>query len=382
MLVHHISPLPHMLLHVRFGRSGETHGITQRRRLGAIVRTPPPRWQQVAPYRRDVASGRPPVRPRLRANRGANGARGLADARGEDVEAFIVELLGKHQPATAKDRYRGLHAFYKWLEDEDEIPHPMRKLKPPAVPEQPVPVIGESQLQRLLAVCAGKDFEARRDTALILLLVDAGPRRSELVGMRLDAVDFEYDVIRVLGKGARERALPFGRKTGVCGQVDGRALVCLPLRDCMLPLRGSYPGARMESRRRDAVMVMPGSSCMPRRRRCGRRLPGGSGPAGGQAVAGGQGVPPGPGDGRGGDCGWPARSAWSRRPSSYRRPGGRCIGRGIGGGLGGRSIRPGVVKAVNARRAAHNLGRTVPPDHPFKRRAVLEVAERSMAAAG
>ncbi|HZC99196.1 MAG TPA: tyrosine-type recombinase/integrase [Actinomycetes bacterium] len=77
----------------------------------------------------------------------------------------------------------------------------MRKLKPPAVPDQPVPVIGESQLQRLLAVCAGKDFEARRDTALIMLLVDAGPRRSELVGMRLDGIDFEYDVIRVLGKG-------------------------------------------------------------------------------------------------------------------------------------------------------------------------------------
>jgi integrase len=74
----------------------------------------------------------------------------------------------------------------------------MRKLKPPAVPDQPVPVIGESQLQRLLGVCAGKDFDARRDTALIMLLVDAGPRRAELVGMCLDAVDFEYDVIRVV----------------------------------------------------------------------------------------------------------------------------------------------------------------------------------------
>jgi integrase len=151
----------------------------------------------------------------LRTHRKANGGRGLADARGEDVEAFVVALLERHKPATASNRYRGLHAFYRWLEDEEEIPHPMRKLKPPAVPDQPVPVIGEPQLRRLLSVCAGKDFEARRDTAIILLLIDAGPRRSELAGMRLDAVDFEYEVIRVVGKGGRQRALPLGRKTSV-----------------------------------------------------------------------------------------------------------------------------------------------------------------------
>jgi site-specific recombinase XerD len=152
----------------------------------------------------------------LRAHRKAHGGRSLAQARGEDVEAFIIDLLGRHKPSTTtNNHYRGLHAFSRWLEDEEDLPHPMRKLKPPAVPDQPVPVVGESQLQRLLAGCAGKDFEARRDTALIMLLVDAGPRRGELVGMLLDAVDFEYDVIRVLGKGGRQRALPLGRKTSV-----------------------------------------------------------------------------------------------------------------------------------------------------------------------
>jgi site-specific recombinase XerD len=151
----------------------------------------------------------------LRARRRAHDGRALADAKGEDIEAFIVTLLSRHKPATASNRYRGLHAFYRWLEDEEDTPHPMRKLKPPAVPDQPVPVISEPQLRRLLAACAGKDFEARRDTAIILLLIDAGPRRSELADMRLDAVDFEYEVIRVIGKGGRQRALPLGRKTSV-----------------------------------------------------------------------------------------------------------------------------------------------------------------------
>jgi integrase/recombinase XerC len=98
-------------------------------------------------------------------------------------------------------------------EEEEDIPSPMAKMKPSAVPDRPAPVLSEPQLRALFAVCAGMDFEARRDTAVLMVLLDAGPRRSELLGMRLGDLDFEYDVVRVVGKGGRERALPFGRKT-------------------------------------------------------------------------------------------------------------------------------------------------------------------------
>jgi hypothetical protein len=106
--------------------------------------------------------------------------------------------------------------FYAWLEEEGEITaDPMAKMKPPVIPEQPIPVVPDDALRRLFAACAGKDFEARRDTAMIMLLLDSGARRAELVGLRLEDLDFEHDVARVIGKGRRERALPFGRKTAV-----------------------------------------------------------------------------------------------------------------------------------------------------------------------
>jgi site-specific recombinase XerD len=143
-------------------------------------------------------------------------ARGVdvATARREDLEAFLAGLLARWKPATANNRYRALRVFYAWLEDEGEIPaDPMRKMKPPAVPEQPAPVLGEELLRRLLAACDGKAFEARRDRALILLLLDTGGRRAEVAGMRVGDLDFEYGVVLVLGKGGRERALPFGNKT-------------------------------------------------------------------------------------------------------------------------------------------------------------------------
>jgi integrase/recombinase XerC len=91
----------------------------------------------------------------------------------------------------------------------------MAKMKPPAVPDQPIPILTEPRLRALFAVCAGRDFDARRDTALLMMLLDAGPRRAELLGMRLGDLNFEYDVVIVVGKGGRERALPFGRKTAL-----------------------------------------------------------------------------------------------------------------------------------------------------------------------
>jgi integrase len=63
-------------------------------------------------------------------------------------------------------------------------------------------------------VCEGKDFEARRDTALIVLL-DTGARRDELMSRKLTDLELELDVLLVLGKGRRERTLPFGRKSAL-----------------------------------------------------------------------------------------------------------------------------------------------------------------------
>jgi site-specific recombinase XerD len=140
----------------------------------------------------------------------------LAEAQRGDIEGFLAGLLDRWKPATASNRYRALRIFYAWLEDEDEIDaNPMIKMKPPAVPEQPVAVVPEDGLRRLITGCSGKNFEDRRDLAILMLLLDTGARREELVRMRVTDLDFELDVVQVLGKGGRRRALPFGHKTAV-----------------------------------------------------------------------------------------------------------------------------------------------------------------------
>jgi site-specific recombinase XerD len=146
----------------------------------------------------------------------ADRGRGLLDARREDLEAFLGELLQRRAPETVATRYRRLRVLYRWLEEEEEIPaSPMARMKPPIVPDQPVPVVPEDGLRLLLGACAGKDFEARRDTAIVMFLLDTGARRGELADLQLGDLDLDLDVAIVLGKGRRERALRYGRKTAV-----------------------------------------------------------------------------------------------------------------------------------------------------------------------
>jgi len=140
----------------------------------------------------------------------------VASIHREHVEAFIGFLLEHFAPATAANRYRALRVFFGWCLEEGEITEsPMRNMKPPHVPEIAVPVLTDAELKRLLRACEGKDFDVRRDMAIVRLFLDTGMRRAELTGLKVSDVDFEQDVAIVLGKGRRPRACPFGRKTAV-----------------------------------------------------------------------------------------------------------------------------------------------------------------------
>ena len=55
-------------------------------------------------------------------------------------------------------------------------------MRPPIVPDAPVPIVPDDGLKRLFQACAGNSYESRRDTALLMLLLDTGARREEIVG--------------------------------------------------------------------------------------------------------------------------------------------------------------------------------------------------------
>jgi site-specific recombinase XerD len=149
------------------------------------------------------------------------GERGMPAAVGsirrEHIESYVEHVLSTRKPTTASFRYRSLQSFFKWLVDEGEVEHdPMARMSPPIVPEVSVPVVSTEDLKRLLATCDTKTFEGRRDEAILRVFIATGARLAEVTNLRIGEdpdVDLDSGVIRVLGKGRRQRLLSIDPKT-------------------------------------------------------------------------------------------------------------------------------------------------------------------------
>ncbi|SDS49760.1 site-specific tyrosine recombinase XerD [Agrococcus carbonis] len=180
----------------------------------------------VAAYRRDLAGYLEVLE-----------ARGVTDASaitGEDVAAFRAALADRALAASSVARHlSAVKALHRWLVDERVAAEDVaRDQRPPKLPQRLPKAISVSQMQRLLEV-AGADVDpgdgsgdgsaasdgaavdpARlRDRALLELLYATGARVSEVIALDVDAVppaDAEHPLIRVTGKGAKQRLVPIG----------------------------------------------------------------------------------------------------------------------------------------------------------------------------
>lgn len=161
--------------------------------------------------------------------------RGLTEATKADVTAWLEHRLTEVSATTVAIRFRSLRAFYRWLETEDEIAKsPFDGVKEPKVSAAPVVVLSDDDLKKLLKACVGREFEDRRDEALIRLFCEPGsPRLGEMAGVRMEDLDMSKDYVRVAGK-TGERLVPFGAKTG-------QSL------DRYLRMRGKHPKAAEEA---------------------------------------------------------------------------------------------------------------------------------------
>jgi len=145
------------------------------------------------------------------------GRTGWEEAGKQDVQQWMVWLLGRYSSAYASNQYRALQQFFKWLAAEEEIPDPMDGLRPPHVPDKPVPVFTGEDLSRLERACAGRSFQQRRDAAVIAVFRATGIRLSELAEIRYDPddpqhsdIDLQLREITVHGKRRKTRTVKIG----------------------------------------------------------------------------------------------------------------------------------------------------------------------------
>src|SRR4051812_38342206 len=112
------------------------------------------------------------------------------DLRRRHVEGYIGHLIETRSPSTANVVYRALQQFMKWLLDEEIDRSPMERMKPPIVPEKPIPVLTETQLRTLLAGAKSNSHVDPPDNAIMRLLIDTRGPVSQGAGLPVEGPDF------------------------------------------------------------------------------------------------------------------------------------------------------------------------------------------------
>lgn len=133
----------------------------------------------------------------------------------EHIERWVIALMEDgYAASSASVFYRGIHRWFTWLEEEEEITaSPTKRMKPPKTPEVFKPVLTDQQITAILDACRGTQFADYRDLALISMLFDTGMRRSEAASIRMDRLNLDEQYVVVEAKGRRDRVIAFGRQT-------------------------------------------------------------------------------------------------------------------------------------------------------------------------
>ena len=119
-----------------------------------------------------------------------------------------------YQPRSNARLRASLRAFYAWLvRSGARADDPAALIEPPRLPRPLPKALTESQVDALLAAPDVATPEGLRDRAMLELMYAAGLRVSELVELPANAVNLRQGVVRVLGKGGKERLVPLGEES-------------------------------------------------------------------------------------------------------------------------------------------------------------------------
>ena len=137
----------------------------------------------------------------------------LDNAGEQDVQGYFADRFDQTRASTANRRLTVLRRFYQWaLRDKHLSTDPTLKLltarQAPRLPK----TLSEAQVEALLAAPNTETPLGLRDCAMLELLYASGLRVSELVGLPMLSLNLREGVLRITGKGNKERLVPFGEE--------------------------------------------------------------------------------------------------------------------------------------------------------------------------
>jgi len=104
-----------------------------------------------------------------------------------------------------------VRSFHRFCVDEGLVgADPSEEVDAPRVPQGIPKALSEDEVEALLGAVPGDDPRAQRDRAILETLYATGVRISELIGLDRRDLDLDSGLVRVLGKGSKERVVPVG----------------------------------------------------------------------------------------------------------------------------------------------------------------------------
>jgi len=193
------------------------------------------------------------------------GIGGVQSVTPHHLRSYLLHLGKTRNPGGVHAAYRAIKVFLRWWEEEiepDNWVNPIRKVKPPRVPQVSLDPVPLPDLKMMLGTCERRTLAGDRDRAILMCLLDTGCRASEFVALELSDVNLNTgSVIVRKGKGGRVRVTFLGnrarRELMRYLRYRGEAKTGDPLWVTLGGKRLTYSGLRQIVRRRAARAGVP-----------------------------------------------------------------------------------------------------------------------------
>lgn len=138
---------------------------------------------------------------------------GLDDVDASDLDLYVGHLRDRGlAPSSVARSMVAVRSFHRFRAEEGlAATDPAAAVDMPRVPAGLPKALTEAEIVALFDAVVGDDAVARRDRALLEVLYGTGARISEACGLRLGDLDLDAGLVRLFGKGAKERVVPLGR---------------------------------------------------------------------------------------------------------------------------------------------------------------------------
>ncbi|MDB5800199.1 MAG: tyrosine recombinase XerD [Rhodocyclales bacterium] len=137
--------------------------------------------------------------------------RSLLDAGSADIARYLGELSSTRRATTQRRMLAALRRFYRMQLAENRIAlDPTVQTDSPIAPQRFPKILSEVQVEALLAAPDINTPQGLRDRAMFETIYATGLRVSELVELKIFEMDLQSGLVRVIGKGSKERLVPLG----------------------------------------------------------------------------------------------------------------------------------------------------------------------------